>query len=275
MFAVIDTETTHINPTWARIIDVAVIHLNDDLTINRTWQTLIHPNTKSIPADATAVHGITIDDLTGAPLFHEIAPELTRQLTGHLIVGFNIKFDLRIIEKEYERAAAEFYCPLFLDLQQAGAGTLTDLCEELNTPTRPSRRAITDATATAEVLHRIGATQIDAPTGYREYRISGRMELTADEADLLNTLTAEEIIALNPPAITPRKAELIAGHHWIEGKQAAPRGTGRKGIQNLINAYHAAASTPPEAPTPAAPQTGPAPSPPPAAPRRRLWRRRP
>ena len=29
MFAVIDTETTHINPAYARIIDIAVIHLND------------------------------------------------------------------------------------------------------------------------------------------------------------------------------------------------------------------------------------------------------
>ena len=57
------------------------------------------------------------------------------------------------------------------------------------------------------------------------------MELTADEADLLNTLTAEEIIAMNAPAIPPRKAELIAGHHWSEGKQIAPRGTGRRGYR--------------------------------------------
>ena len=30
MFAVINTETTHIAPGWERIIEIAVIHLNDD-----------------------------------------------------------------------------------------------------------------------------------------------------------------------------------------------------------------------------------------------------
>ena len=63
-----------------------------------------------IPPEATAVHGITDDDVADCPTFRAIAPgpgEVTS--TAATCAGFNIlKYDLRLLAAEYNRAGVAF-----------------------------------------------------------------------------------------------------------------------------------------------------------------------
>lgn len=105
--AVLDLETTGTDPKLDRIIEVSVLKLlpgggND----HRTRR--VNPGVP-IPPEATAVHGITDDDVADSPSFRAIAPSLARFLDGCDLAGFNIlNFDLRLLVAEFNRAGLVF-----------------------------------------------------------------------------------------------------------------------------------------------------------------------
>ena len=101
--AVLDLETTGIDPKIDRIIEVSVLKLlpggGQDHRTRR-----VNPGVP-IPPEATAIHGITDDDVADCPNFRAIAPGLSRYLHGCDLAGFNIlNFDLRLLVAEYNRA---------------------------------------------------------------------------------------------------------------------------------------------------------------------------
>lgn len=55
--------------------------------------TLLNPGGEPIPAEATAIHGITDAMVVGAPTFSEILPRLTEALAGRRIVIYNREYD--------------------------------------------------------------------------------------------------------------------------------------------------------------------------------------
>jgi DNA polymerase-3 subunit epsilon len=101
--AVIDLETTGIDPQKDRIVEIGVLKLlpaggREQLTRR------INPG-MPIPPGATAVHGISDADVAGAPRFEEIADALLALLDGCDFCGFNLKrFDLRVLHAEFARA---------------------------------------------------------------------------------------------------------------------------------------------------------------------------
>jgi DNA polymerase III subunit epsilon len=101
--AVLDLETTGIDPKVDRIIEVSVLKLlpggGQDHRTRR-----VNPGVP-IPPEATAIHGITDDDVADCPSFRAIAPGLARYLDGCDLAGFNIlNFDLRLLAAEFNRA---------------------------------------------------------------------------------------------------------------------------------------------------------------------------
>src|SRR5262249_32037487 len=64
-YVVFDTETTGVNVDRCEVVELAAVRVRDGVVVDE-FQTLVrggHP----IPAQATAVHGITDTDLVGAP----------------------------------------------------------------------------------------------------------------------------------------------------------------------------------------------------------------
>jgi DNA polymerase-3 subunit epsilon len=53
---------------------------------------------------ASHVHGITADDVRGAPRFADIAGELGTLLAGCVVLAHNAAFDLSFVRAEFERA---------------------------------------------------------------------------------------------------------------------------------------------------------------------------
>ena len=105
--AVIDLETTGIDPKCDRIIEVSVLKLAPGGEPDHRTRR-VNPGVP-IPPEATAVHGITDDDVADMPTFRAIAPGLARYLDGCDLAGFNVLgFDLRLLVAEYNRVGMTF-----------------------------------------------------------------------------------------------------------------------------------------------------------------------
>ena len=105
--AFIDVETTGIKPRSDRIVELSVLRIQPDGS-QEYKSHRVNPGV-TIPADATAIHGITDADVIGEPAFRQYAQSIRDFLEDCDIAGFNvIGFDLPFLEAEFQRAGVEF-----------------------------------------------------------------------------------------------------------------------------------------------------------------------
>lgn len=96
-----DTESTGVTDQ-DRILQLAAIAIMPDgARVSRSWS--FDPE-MAIPAEATAVHGITDLDVAGCPTFRSCIGEILAFLLPCDFAGYNLKFDLRMINAELARA---------------------------------------------------------------------------------------------------------------------------------------------------------------------------
>lgn len=100
-YAVVDVETTGLARD-DRIISAAVYRLDAQGNVEDHWYTLVNPERDPGPV---WIHGLTSDVLEGAPLFPEIAAQLSERLTGRVLVAHNAAFDWSMLAREYARAS--------------------------------------------------------------------------------------------------------------------------------------------------------------------------
>jgi len=102
-----DLETTGINITNDRIVEMAVLKLNPDGSQEeKLW--LINPE-MPIPAEAAAVHGITDEKVADAPTFKELVVEISAFIIHCDLAGFNSdRFDIPLLAEEMLRAEYDF-----------------------------------------------------------------------------------------------------------------------------------------------------------------------
>lgn len=102
-----DLETTGINITQDRIVEISFLKVypngKEDVKSRR-----INPGIP-IPPQATAIHGITDDDVKDCPTFRQVARSLADQLEGCDLAGFNSsRFDVPMLAEEFLRAGVDF-----------------------------------------------------------------------------------------------------------------------------------------------------------------------
>jgi len=105
--AFIDVETTGLKPSSDRIVELSILKIHPDG--NREYKShRVNPEIP-IPAEVTAIHGITDADVTHEPTFLQYAKSIKDFLDDCDIAGFNvIKFDLPFLEAEFKRAGVNF-----------------------------------------------------------------------------------------------------------------------------------------------------------------------
>jgi len=92
---ILDTETTGLGLA-DEVIQIGIL----DPGGNPVLDSLLRPlNHKSIPAQATAVHGITIEMLAGAPTFPQIAAALAQAVGGKRVIAYNAQYDRRMFQQ--------------------------------------------------------------------------------------------------------------------------------------------------------------------------------
>ncbi|WP_031086123.1 DEDDh family exonuclease [Streptomyces sp. NRRL WC-3549] len=100
-YAVVDVETTGLARD-DRIVSAAVYRLDARGEVEDHWYTLVNPERDPGPV---WIHGLTSEALEGAPLFPEVAAQLSERLDGRVLVAHNAAFDWSMLAREYARAA--------------------------------------------------------------------------------------------------------------------------------------------------------------------------
>ncbi len=105
--AFFDLETTGLNTTTDRIVEISILKVNPNGTEKqRTW--LLNPEMPISP-EASAVHHYTNDMVADKPTFKQAAPDIDKFLTNCDLAGYNIlKFDLPVLAEEFLRADFDF-----------------------------------------------------------------------------------------------------------------------------------------------------------------------
>jgi DNA polymerase-3 subunit epsilon len=105
--AFFDLETTGTRIGKDRIVQIGIVRMEPGGK-RTSWQQLVNPGIP-IPAEATAVHGISDIDVAMAPALEAVADELLEQLDGCDLSGFNLmRFDVPFLAEELLRAGREW-----------------------------------------------------------------------------------------------------------------------------------------------------------------------
>lgn len=98
-----DLETTGTDIAHDRIVEISISKYMPDGSY--TIKTRRFNPGIPIPPEATAVHGISDEDVKDEPLFAKLAPSLALILTGCDLAGYNIlRFDLPLLAEEFLRS---------------------------------------------------------------------------------------------------------------------------------------------------------------------------
>ncbi len=103
-WAVIDVETSGFRPGHARILSLAVLGLDADGRVERSFVSLLNPGVDPGP---THVHGLTTAMLEDQPQFADIVGDVVEVLRGRTLVAHNVAFDYAFLAAEAELAGAE------------------------------------------------------------------------------------------------------------------------------------------------------------------------
>ncbi|MEO0065619.1 MAG: hypothetical protein RI983_945 [Bacteroidota bacterium] len=156
--AFIDLETTGVNISNDRIVEIAIVKILTDGT-RQVKRKLINPQIP-IPAGASDVHGITDEMVKDAPSFKQVANEIKQFIENCDLGGYNSnRFDIPMLIEEFLRAGVSFSADgrklvdvqkVFHMMEQRTLGAAYKFY--CNKTLEDAHSAEADATATWEVL---------------------------------------------------------------------------------------------------------------------------
>ena len=101
-----DLETTGTNIVADRIVEISYLKISPNGT-EESKTMRINPE-MHIPEQATAVHGITHDDVKNCPTFKAVANDIAGAIKGCDLGGFNSnRFDIPLLAEEFLRAGID------------------------------------------------------------------------------------------------------------------------------------------------------------------------
>ena len=104
--AVIDLETTGINISSDRIVEIAIVKIMPDGS-RQVKRKLINPE-MPIPPGSTEVHGISNEMVKDAPTFKQAANEIKMFMANCDLAGYNSnRFDIPLLVEEFLRAGLD------------------------------------------------------------------------------------------------------------------------------------------------------------------------
>jgi DNA polymerase-3 subunit epsilon len=156
--AIFDLETTGLNITSDRIVEIAIIRVEIDGSESE-YLRRVNPE-MPIPAEVSAIHGIFEADIVDAPTFAEIAEEVVAFIGESDLAGYNSnKFDIPVLAEELMRAGSDFDVASrrFVDVQnifhkmeqRTLAAAYQFYCEK---PMENAHNALYDARVTLDVF---------------------------------------------------------------------------------------------------------------------------
>lgn len=156
----IDLETTGLDLSNDRIIEIAMIKVFPEKSDNITYIKKINPEGRVIAPGAFEKHGVKAEDLTTCPTFHELAQEIYEFITDCDLGGYNCKrFDIPILVEEFLRAKIPInirsfkIVDVYVLLMKAEPRTLEETYKRfIGKELEGAHKAETDIRATMEIL---------------------------------------------------------------------------------------------------------------------------
>jgi DNA polymerase-3 subunit epsilon len=105
--AIIDLETTGVNLSTDRIVEIAIVRVQPDGN-RQIKRKLLNPEIP-ISTVSTNLHGITNEMVKDAPTFKQVANEIKQFLDNCDLAGYNSnRFDIPLLAEEFLRVGLEF-----------------------------------------------------------------------------------------------------------------------------------------------------------------------
>ncbi|MEP1446981.1 MAG: exonuclease domain-containing protein [Paraglaciecola sp.] len=159
-YVIVDVETTGGKQPHHRITEVGAVKMINGEVVD-TWSSLINPQ-RHISKFITQLTGISNDMVKDAPVFSEVADNLSQFTENCVFVAHNVNFDYGFIKQEYQRLDRNFSMAKLCtvrEMRKAYPGlhsySLGNLCETYNISLANHHRALCDAEAAAELLKMI------------------------------------------------------------------------------------------------------------------------
>lgn len=174
-FAVVDCETTGVNPTTDRILQVAAVVVNGYGEVVDQFSTVVKPESPSdYTHGAEHIHGISQEQVQNGMPLREALERLYTISEGNVFTAHNAKFDIGFIHAESERVGLEprinahidtLALARRIDAEKSRRHTLDALCEHYGIQREKAHDAHADASATAELLiHLMKEMGVDSPS---------------------------------------------------------------------------------------------------------------
>jgi len=100
-YAIIDLETTGLDKTKNRIIEIAIRRIDNSGKFIDEISTLINPEVSDV--GPTFIHHIKPEHVLDAPTFSEFAPEILNRLSGSIVVAHHAAFEDGFLGAEFAR----------------------------------------------------------------------------------------------------------------------------------------------------------------------------
>lgn len=157
-FVVFDTETTGLDPKKDEVVSIGALKVEAlEVNLSSAFHKFMNPS--NLKGSSVEVHGITHEELSGkAQDEREVVEAFLEYVKGSVLVGFNVEFDKKMVEKYTLR---HFGIPLLnyrLDVfhlwkrTSGRGGSLKDIADELDIPVTNVHSALEDSYITALVF---------------------------------------------------------------------------------------------------------------------------
>ncbi len=224
----IDCETTGLDARSARIIQLGAVRIRGGGLVSAgSFDQIIDPGI-SIPAETTAIHGLTDEAVRGQPKFDTVAVPFLDFIGKRLIIGHTIQFDIAMLHRECVLANIAWQTPRVLDVRLLGrvasptlaAYDLDRMCSWLGVTVKGRHTAFGDALATAEVFLKLVPLLRQRGIRTLAEAEAACVELAERDARSAGGLMLPERAAATSPALS--KLDSFAYRHRVSDVMSSP-----------------------------------------------------
>lgn len=173
-FAVVDCETTGVNPETDRIVQVAAVIVNGTGEVVDEFHTVVKPESPdNYVHGAEHIHGISEEQVRNGMPLRQALERLWNISEGNVFTAHNARFDISFLKAESERVGIApridnhidtLALARRIDTEKSRRHSLEALCEHYGIERERAHDAKADATATAKLLiHLMNDLGVNSP----------------------------------------------------------------------------------------------------------------